>query len=384
MLQSKPQKIYFPGLNGLRFISALAVIITHIELMKDKLGYENLWLDPLFHKLGGLGVSFFFVLSGFLITFLLIKEKNQNGYFSIKNFYMRRLFRILPLYYLIFFLGFFIIPNSSFFNIPFFTQSFSNNYWPNFIFYLLLLPNLAFSIFSPVPLIGQSWSIGVEEQFYIFWPIFLRRLKKINIKSMVFFFSSIVIIKLIILIICFFFESNFLVSLKKFVAMTKFENMIIGAIGAILIIDKNKFFLNFIYHPLVLFGSLLGIFALIYLPSDLANDGMHIINSLFFLVIILNVATNENSFLKLENKVLNFLGSISYGIYMYHFIIIFIVIKIMAYFNILFSFNLLQNIILYSTIIFLTISISFISYHFFEKRFLKLKLKYSSFTSNDT
>ena len=383
MLQSKPQKIYFPGLNGLRFISALAVVITHIELMKGKLGYENLWLDPLFHQLGGLGVSFFFVLSGFLITFLLVKEKNQNGYFSIKNFYIRRVFRIWPLYYLIFFLGFFIIPNFSFFEIPFFTHSFSNNYWLNFICYFLLLPNLAFSIFSPVPLIGQSWSIGVEEQFYIFWPILLRRFKKINIKSLVFFFSSIVLFKLVILIICFFLESNFLISLKKFVAMTKFENMIIGAMGAILITEKNNFFLNLIYHPLVLSLSLIGIFALIYVPSDLAHDGMHIINSLFFLVIILNVATNENSFLKLENKFLNFLGSISYGIYMYHFIIIFIVIKMMAYFRIFVSFNFLQNIILYSAIIILTISISFISYHLFEKRFLKLKLKYSNFTSHD-
>lgn len=119
------------------------------------------------------------------------------------------------------------------------------------------------------------------------------------------------------------------------------------------------------------------------MPSDLAHDGMHIINSFFFLVIILNVATNENSFLKLENKFLNFLGSISYGIYMYHFIIIFIVIKMMAYFKILVSFNFLQNIILYSAIIILTIIISFISYHLFEKRFLKLKLKYSNFTSHD-
>ena len=113
--------IYFPGLNGLRFLSALAVIITHVELMQDKLGLENLWDNLLIHNLGVIGVSFFFVLSGFLITFLMIEEKKSFNSFSVKSFYLRRIFRIWPLYFLILILGFFILPNITY--IPFFSEN---------------------------------------------------------------------------------------------------------------------------------------------------------------------------------------------------------------------------------------------------------------------
>ena len=93
------QIIYFPGLNGLRFLSALSVIITHVELMQDKLGLENLWDNLLIHNLGVIGVSFFFVLSGFLITYLMIEERDSFKSFSVKSFYLRRIFIIRLLEY---------------------------------------------------------------------------------------------------------------------------------------------------------------------------------------------------------------------------------------------------------------------------------------------
>ena len=85
----KNKKIYFPGLNGLRFFSVLAVIITHIELIKHKLGFFNIWNNKLINHVGVIGVSFFFVLSGFLITYLMLIEKKEFNYFSIKKFYLR-------------------------------------------------------------------------------------------------------------------------------------------------------------------------------------------------------------------------------------------------------------------------------------------------------
>src|ERR1044071_5481753 len=97
------QRIYFPGLNGLRFLAASAVIITHVELLKGVLGLPNHWKNPVLFNLGGLGVYFFFVLSGFLITYLLLSEKNMTGHISIKKFYFRRIFRIWPIYYLLVF-----------------------------------------------------------------------------------------------------------------------------------------------------------------------------------------------------------------------------------------------------------------------------------------
>ncbi len=102
---------FFSGLNSLRFFASLAVVITHIELLKGVFGYKHNWNTPVFFNLGGLGVYFFFVLSGFLITFLLLKEKELFGEIKIKAFYIRRILRIWPLYYFICVLGFFILQN---------------------------------------------------------------------------------------------------------------------------------------------------------------------------------------------------------------------------------------------------------------------------------
>ena len=96
-MENNTEKIYFPGLNGLRFVAASAVIVTHIELLKQQVGLPSLWDEkkhPFFFNAGGLGVYFFFVLSGFLITYLLMSEKKKDGKISIWNFYMRRIFRI--------------------------------------------------------------------------------------------------------------------------------------------------------------------------------------------------------------------------------------------------------------------------------------------------
>ena len=95
------KKVYFPNINGLRFIAALLVIIHHTEQIKDILGLSNYWSTPIIRSIGGLGVLLFFVLSGFLITFLLLDEESTTGTISIKKFYIRRILRIWPLYYLI-------------------------------------------------------------------------------------------------------------------------------------------------------------------------------------------------------------------------------------------------------------------------------------------
>ena len=71
---------YLKGLNGLRFFAACAVIITHLELLKGQLGIPCIWSNPLIQELGPLGVNFFFVLSGFLITYLLFVEKEKNNF----------------------------------------------------------------------------------------------------------------------------------------------------------------------------------------------------------------------------------------------------------------------------------------------------------------
>lgn len=97
-----------------------------------------------------------------------MRRKNNNLTISIKYFYIRRILRIWPLYFLLVFLGFVILPNIDF---CFFPGSFKQNYLSNLFLYVFMFPNLAFSSNPPVAHIGQLWSIGAEEQFYLFWPV---------------------------------------------------------------------------------------------------------------------------------------------------------------------------------------------------------------------
>ncbi|MBU1820427.1 MAG: acyltransferase, partial [Bacteroidetes bacterium] len=91
-------KRYFPNLNAIRSIAAFMVLFHHIEQAKNALGIANIYHLSIVKHAGRLGVGLFFVLSGFLITFLLLQEKTNHGSISTRKFYMRRVFRIWPIY----------------------------------------------------------------------------------------------------------------------------------------------------------------------------------------------------------------------------------------------------------------------------------------------
>lgn len=328
--------------------------------------------------MGGLGVYFFFVLSGFLITYLLLAEKEKIGTISIKQFYFRRILRIWPLYYFILMVGFFILPQFEVFKIASLQNSFDQNFYSNLMLYIFILPNLAFSLYPAVPNIGQVWSIGVEEQFYILWPIIISKSKSI-IKTLLIIITVLIIIKAIVLLLGYFFKDTLWYQpLKLLVAMSKFECMSIGGLGAYFLFINHKF-LEFVYKPAFFILSILLSILLIYFTPEILQDGVHLIYSVLFLQIILFVAKNSNATF-FNNKIFNYLGKISYGMYMYHFMVI--PLCIYMYVN-YFRFNSLfmENLILYSTIIIISILISGISYQFFEKGFIKLKSRYSQIKS---
>src|SRR4051812_27122652 len=101
---------YFRGLKFIRFFAASLVLVNHIEQYKFTLGLNSYWNFGTINYLGDKGVSIFFVLSGFLITFLLLKEREQLNTINIKYFYLRRILRIWPLYFIILIFSFFVFP----------------------------------------------------------------------------------------------------------------------------------------------------------------------------------------------------------------------------------------------------------------------------------
>lgn len=153
-------KNHLKGLDTLRALAALTVVWGHIELFKKNKGLPNLLDNPIIHLPSGrMAVILFFVISGFLITYLLVKEQTNNESISFKKFYLRRILRIWPLYYTILLLSFLL-----------FRVEYSGT---TLALCFSIFPNIAHTLGVGWPSSPQIWSIGVEEQFYLFWPLLL-------------------------------------------------------------------------------------------------------------------------------------------------------------------------------------------------------------------
>lgn len=147
---------YYPALDGLRAFSVLFVIFEHINALPT----------PMRHFHGYLGVDIFFVLSGFLITGLLLREERLTGKVDLAGFYIRRAFRILPLYWVV--LATYVVMLQPASRIEKWTQM--KAALPYFLTFnndipLILMPDRVGTVF------GLSWTLGIEEKFYFCWPL---------------------------------------------------------------------------------------------------------------------------------------------------------------------------------------------------------------------
>lgn len=326
------------------------------------------------YEFGKLGVTLFFVLSGFLITYLLLAEASFQE-INIKKFYLRRILRIWPLYFLIIVLAFWILPNIDFFLLPGFEKDilYKDLLW-KLPLYALIFPNLASAFFGIIPYASQTWSIGSEEQFYLVWPILLKHFKKHRILLMVFVIFSYLFVSKIL-------ESNFSDflprknELRLFWLSLNIDCMAIGGIYAILLFQKNKSLKILLNNGL--FYSIL-VLALCFIFSGLKIPHIHFeFYALLFGIIILNFAANEKINVSLENKFFNYLGNISYGLYMYHIIGIVLALTIAIFINI----N--SNWLIYPLSLAFTIILAGLSYKYFETPFLKFKNRFSNIISGN-
>lgn len=368
MYANRNLKLYFPNLNGLRFIAAFFVIINHTEQLKAFYHLGDGVLPDSVKNIGKLGVMLFFVLSGFLITYLLVEEERLFGVIHTKKFYIRRFLRILPLYLLLIIMVFFILQNFSFWEIPRLKNPLEDNFIVIFLLHIFLIPNVATAVYGFIPYIAQAWSIGTEEQSYLLWPVLLKKFKKHRLILMI----TIVFFHFVIRVLL----SNrlhlsipFREIIYKFWMHFNIDSIAIGSVFAILLLSKSnllKYILNTNFFYFTAFITV------VLLSVGLGIPHLHYQSySFLFGIIIINLAVNKDLKNVLEWKMINYLGKISYGIYMFHFIVLIPVLMFLS------KFNLENSILTYSLVFGITIAISSFSYHYFEAFFLKRKVKYA-------
>lgn len=388
-MSGRASKVFFPSLNGLRFIAAFVVIIHHLEQIKLFFGLPSLFFRWHFIKIvGELGVTLFFTLSGFLITYLLLAEKEKFNTIHAKAFYIRRVLRIWPLYYLIIILGLFVFPHISFFNIPVYTEGVYYKFSTKVFFYAILFPNIVNNLYAYMPFMAQSWSIGVEEQFYLIWPWLVRWSKNYLTVLASIFFGLILITN----ILYFFADlspdiSHTSMSTKavtfayKFFALMRISCMAVGGIGAVLLYNSNMKVLRPLFLPMTQITVVGTVLFMMFLGVEIPRVN-HEFYALFFIVIILNLAGNPKTLFNLEYKWMDYLGKISYSIYMWHGVAIICGLHIARYFYPNLD-NAPANIIYYVSTFVLTFLIASASYEWYEKRFLRFKHLFAKIKSGN-
>ncbi len=364
-------KIFFPNLDGLRFICFLAVFLYHCnETIFPKISNPKIVsvLNFLFRN-GNLGVNIFFVLSGFLITFLLLKEKEFQNTISLKKFYLRRILRIWPLFYLCVFLGFIVFPFLKYRMVP--SPFELSDFWS----YLFFIGNFNFIKIWPSPPDALNllvlWSVAIEEQFYFTWPIIIKYFSK---KNYPFIFLLIILTTLVFRS---FFTTNYPV--LHFHTLSVIGDMALGGLAAYgcssptlfynLIINMKRSFIIALYcFTVVLILCKDYIF---FYPVAIIVERL-ILGSLFaFIIAEQNFA--KNSFFKFSRfKIISGLGIYTYGLYCLHFFGILIIEKVIDKFQISVN-NLFSSIVFSLAALLVTIVLSYFSYHLFEKWFLRLK-----------
>jgi peptidoglycan/LPS O-acetylase OafA/YrhL len=351
-MNNYPSNIYLPGLNGLRAIAALSVVVSHITIAFPDFGVANIiggW------SFASQGVTLFFTISGFLITYLLLLEKREQE-ISIKKFYIRRILRIWPLYYSYLIIAIIFLILSSQLNVK------------SILYYFFFCANIPYIFGGSLFLIAHLWSIGVEEQFYLFWPAFVRFSKK-RLLSVTLF--------LVIFLIALKFYVRYIIKdelAETFLDVNRFECMLIGAIGAILYSSQNKVFITIETHILAQMSAWVILFLIALGKINTPGPTENVLMSIITLTLIIGQIDAKSKIFNLDNKLFDFLGKISYGLYVIHPFIVYLLAKIFIELKMS---NSIKITLIFLTVVFSTILFAHISYMYYEKPFLKLKSRFA-------
>lgn len=379
MPSDSTKKIFFPNLDSLRFIAFLLVFLQH-GFYNAFAGFEhhNYLLDRvinLFFLGGGTGVQIFFVLSGFLITYLIISEINTTGKLALGKFYLRRTLRIWPLYYATVIFSFIIYPmlkarmgiHSDLCSTPWYYFTFLSNF-----------DNINIALNCPgkdAMTQGIVWSVSIEEQFYLVWPLLFIIFRKHQWPVFLLTLTACLGFRL--------YHINGPSAVSYFHTLSVMGDLAIGGLAAYLVINRQQFRNRLQTLPRKIIVMIYLLIFLVYFLSDklfyLPGSMLMLrwLLDIFWAFIILEQNFSEHSWFKLGRiQFFSNWGKYTYGLYMLHPIAILMVdiaCRLAHIKTVSFGIQLLSGMgaFLFSLLI------ARLSYKYMETPFLRLKERFS-------
>jgi peptidoglycan/LPS O-acetylase OafA/YrhL len=366
-----PPKFYLPGLDLVRCLGFLAVFIFHAFRAKF-LDYTAIpapfaSLIPIVLDTGKFSIDLFFVSSAYLITELLLREHEATGAVDAGAFYVRRMLRIFPLYYAFTIAAIFIYPLFDAGAEVSYRHSFGLlTYTFNWVVSLSGYPAQSF--------FNHLWSLSVEEQFYLAYPILVRLIGIKNLKVVAIAFLCIATVSRLVMI-----ETNFFVSAEQAMwvsTLTRLDPLAAGILLAVLLREKKITLLTRGFHKLAVI--LLSLTALAVLVSYFSIEShprdallVYPAATLASVMIVWAAISPISNFSKYAPLI--YLGKISYGLYVFH-------LACLQIARTLLGFTLKNNFSAVSVALLgfaLTLGFATVSYHLLEKPFLKLKRRFT-------
>jgi peptidoglycan/LPS O-acetylase OafA/YrhL len=363
------QSVFFEPLDAIRFLAFCTVFTVHLFQIK-----HPLFNNGIFHFInynivsrGYLSLCVFFILSAFLITYLAFSEQQKKGSLHTLKFYIRRMLRIWPLYVFILIFIFLITPLIW----PEFKADISR--WPWFALFAGNF-DILYNGMPSNPLLLPLWSIAVEEQFYLFFPItFLLFLGK---KRILLFYS---LIALIVIAVRYYYSSNYMAhGIHTLSVMGDFAT---GSAMAALFFFNEKFREKFVNlkQSTILLIYIIAIAVILIKRFDYNLPGSlisRLVYDVFFAFVIAEQCFCKNSIFKVNKiSIFNSLGKVSYGLYLFHAFGLLAAEKIVEHYIPINNWKILL-ITIAAIAMSITILCSYISYYTIEKPFNDLRVKY--------
>ena len=339
---------YRPEIDALRAIAVMAVIIYHAKIY---------FLGNLLLPGGFLGVDIFFVISGYLISSLILRELKENKTFSFKNFYERRARRILPALFTVVLVSIpfawkYILPTSfiDYAKSILFTIGFGSNFY---FYFSGQLYGAESGLLKPLL---HTWSLAIEEQFYIIFPVFLFIIYNYFRKNIILIICFIAFLSLVF--------SEYLTdanpSLNFYIFLSRSWELLFGTLIVLLEHVRKEKFLNDYSNIFILLGLLLIILSFFLFKDSNDHPTIKSIYPIIGVAIIIYFSSADVFMTKfLSNKIFVGIGLISYSLYLWHY-------PVFAFARIGY---LTHSVFDYALVALLIFVLSILTYFFIEKPF---------------